>query len=938
MTNPHSLEVPKEATKFQRMMLLFETLSELPESEREDYLQQHCLDDETRLRLVQMLANLEQTQCFLDDSILSSVVLEQEVKASDWIGKQLDEFKITKVLGEGGMGVVLKATQEEPVHRDVAIKMVHSGAPTEFIRRFQIEQATLAKLNHPNIATIYSVGETEQHQPYIVMEYIVGMPLLEYCQQQQLSVEDRLGLFIQVCEGIAFSHQRGVLHRDIKPANILVRPLDTGPIVKVIDFGIASDTENTDKDKSHMGTFEFMSPEHLDDASNIDIRADIFSQGMLLLSMLVAKPKFDRTCMTGETVREIKSWLQHSKPDSISGYANSLPTDTKRQLANECSLTEAKWLSQFCVELDWIYQKATSMEPSERYSSSAELAQDVRRYLNNYPLISAPNNKGYRYKKYIQRNKLFSGSVLAILTLLCGFSVNTFVQNKQISEQYLRAEEASAQAIAAKILAEEEQEIAEQTSDLMAHMFASLDKYRNSTQAKTPMEALQMAYEDIQEDEEVNPRVRYRFMLELAMLFIQFEQLQDARKILQQVIDRPDAPNVNIDIMANTRMVLTYFNASIGKEMEQAYLYADTAYRLLKENDVPLKFQFEVIASLGVSSQILGEKNKLEKYSKEAWEISKELWGADSISAAYEQNQYVYSLYFNEKFDQAETMLLQMLNEYEELFENDDDVVVQAKNYMTYIWSALEKNPEQNLEYVNEVVDATKEAFGELSTNYMVTLHSKANTHHILGQYDEAIASFHEMIEIIELANLPRDEMHHETSELIAASYLGAEQFDEAERWLQRWFTEAQQHSEARQSNHLWIELLLRQNKVDEALKHKDLLLAEIAAGQYSRRQVVFHSFVTLAVLAIYVGDLEDAQRLIFRATDSVQTHYSGKLSRDYLMGAIDSYLRYKKQPNGAHRADFEANYQRYKASDYAYAFYIQKLSEYREDINVTEL
>lgn len=931
-------DLPKDATKFQRMMALFEVLSTLPDSDRKDYLESHCPDKETRVRLVQMLANLEETQCFLDDSILDTLRFSPEEIAADWVGRQLDDFTITEVIGEGGMGVVFKATQNEPVHREVAIKMVHSGAPSEYTARFRLEQASLAKLNHPNIATIYSVGETDFHQPYIAMEYIVGEQLLDYCRNQQLDLRTKLDLFVQVCKGISFSHQRGVLHRDIKPANILVRTLETGPIAKVIDFGIASDIDNDRKEKHLMGTFEFMSPEHLNDAANMDVRTDIYSLGMLLLSIVLTKPKFNRNQMTGQTLEAIKSWLDYCKPESISGYAKTLDPQTKSKLAEESGLTPTKWQRQYTEELDWIYQKATAKDPNERYNTCQELAEEVQRYLNNYPLRTAPKSQRYRIKKYVQRNPLFSGSAALMLTLLIGFSINTSIQNKKITAQYLRAEAASAQAVAAQKLAEEEQEIAEQTSELMANMFSSLDHNVNSTEPKTPLEVLERSYEDILEKDEIKPRVRYRFMLELAMLFMAFEQVQKARNILNTVINRTDTPNAILDILANTRMAYTFHNASIGNEIELAYGYARTAYQIIQENTVPLTYRHEVISSLALSSQMLGKRDSLEKYAKEIWEINIRLHGNDSIETAYARNHYAFALYFNQKFVEAENMFNEALLDYKVLFKNDDDVVIQAKNYLTYLWTATEKNTEQNFKYIEEVRQSVKEKFGEISTNYLVILHAQASAFMSIGRFEDAIDVYEDYLRIVQTSKLTKDEMHHISLEFMARSYLGLGRYDEATNWLERWFTEASHYPELRQSNYLWIELLMRQGRMEEALAHKQLLLSEMASGKYNHHSLIFLCYVTLTLLAVENGDLSEAESMLQISARRLSIHVDNKLSRELLIEALSSYLTFKNQPTASNMSTFEKHLDAYKASEYAYSFYVEKLTEYAEGINSAEV
>ena len=204
-------------------------------------------------------------------------------------------YQIIRALGEGGMGVVYLADQQEPIRRRVALKVIKPGMDSkQVIARFETERQAMALLEHPNIAHVFRAGSTKTGHPYFAMEYIKGMPITEYCDHNKLSIKERLILFIKVCEAVQHAHQKGIIHRDIKPSNIIVSVQDGKAVPKVIDFGVAKAVNLPLTDKTMftqqgqlIGTPEYMSPEQADmKVKDIDTRTDIYSLGVVLYELL----------------------------------------------------------------------------------------------------------------------------------------------------------------------------------------------------------------------------------------------------------------------------------------------------------------------------------------------------------------------------------------------------------------------------------------------------------------------------------------------------------------------------------------------------------------------------------------------------------------------------------------------------------------------------
>jgi serine/threonine protein kinase len=218
-------------------------------------------------------------------------------------GDKIGRYKLLQQIGEGGCGVVHMAEQEEPVRRRVALKVIKLGMDTkQVIARFEAERQALALMDHPNIAKVLDAGATETGRPYFVMELVRGVKITDFCDESQLSTQERLKLFIQVCQAIQHAHQKGVIHRDIKPSNILVTVNDGVPVPKVIDFGIAKATQGRLTDRTLFTAFEqfigtpaYMSPEQAVMTSlDVDTRGDIYSLGVLLYELITGRTPFDQ--------------------------------------------------------------------------------------------------------------------------------------------------------------------------------------------------------------------------------------------------------------------------------------------------------------------------------------------------------------------------------------------------------------------------------------------------------------------------------------------------------------------------------------------------------------------------------------------------------------------------------------------------------------------
>ncbi len=421
-----------DATKADIKSIFGHVLNLSSPEERAAYLQRACAGDRAlQAEIESLLRAYQEAGSFLGEREPGSVApVEDSVRERP--GTIIGPYKLLEQIGEGGMGLVFIAEQQEPIKRRVALKIIKPGMDSrQVIARFEAERQALALMDHPHIAKVHDGGATADGRPYFVMEWVKGTPITEYCDTHRLSIPQRLELFLDVCHAVQHAHQKGIIHRDLKPSNILVEIHDVRPVVKIIDFGIAKATGQKLTEKTVytsvaqlVGTPLYMSPEQAGLSSlDVDTRSDVYSLGVLLYELLTGTTPFDNETLKQADYDEMRRIIREEEPPRPSTRLSTMTQAALSTSAEKRGLEPRRLNQQLRGDLDWIVMKALEKDRNRRYGSASDFAADVQRYLNDEPVLACPPSKLYRLGKFGRRHKAGLGvAAVLLLAMLLGAS------------------------------------------------------------------------------------------------------------------------------------------------------------------------------------------------------------------------------------------------------------------------------------------------------------------------------------------------------------------------------------------------------------------------------------------------------------------------------------------------------------------------------------
>jgi serine/threonine protein kinase len=363
-------------------------------------------------------------------------------------GEQIDKYRLVRQIGEGGMGTVWLAEQTGAIQREVALKLIGPGLGTaEIVARFEAERQALAMMDHQHIAKVFDAGTTNAGSPYFVMELVKGTSLIDYCDQNQMPIRERLKLFVKLCQTLQYAHDKGIIHRDLKPSNILVTECDGKPVLKVIDFGLAKAIgrpENLNIQSwqtevgTVIGTIEYMSPEQAEiNSLHVDEKTDVYSLGIILYELLTGSTPIDPKTVAGNLLLDNLTLVRDKTPVRPSKQLK-LSNESVANICANRNITVASLQQILRDRLDWVILHALEKEKELRYESAGEFADDVQRFLNNEsPIIRAPSIPT-RIQRAVRRQKTrIALAALGVITLIVGLAFGLSQTGKKTNEELL---------------------------------------------------------------------------------------------------------------------------------------------------------------------------------------------------------------------------------------------------------------------------------------------------------------------------------------------------------------------------------------------------------------------------------------------------------------------------------------------------------------------
>ncbi len=533
--------------QWERVKELFDAALQREPAEREEFLKDACGPDDSLREEIRSLLS-----AYVDSGGLSQPFIPVEMPAEAQVGDLIGPYRLTRKLGEGGMGQVWLAEQTEPLRRQVALKLIRAGVyDSAMLARFLAERQSLAVMEHPAIAKVFDAGATAEGQPYLVMEYVHGEPITRYCDEKKLNLRQRLELFVQACEGVQHAHQKAIIHRDLKPANILVIEVDGKPTPRIIDFGLARAIElqpGASETEAVAGTPGYMSPEQAA-GGDIDTRTDVYSLGVVLYELLAGQTPFDAAEWRNLSLSEVVERAQKQTTPRPSAKAAE-KSQVALEAAEHRQCRRGRLAAQLVGDLDLIALKALERDRQKRYGTPNELAADIRRFLRHEPVEAHPPSLSYQLGKYARRHRVGLATVTLLVLLLAGFAALQAVELRRIARERDRAN---------------------RITDFMTGMFKVSDPSEAHGNQVTAREILDKASNGIGAGLSQDPELQAQMMTVMGQVYENlglYERSQSMYSQAAEIFQRLKGPEADDTLKAETSLAWTDYRRGKYKDAE----------------------------------------------------------------------------------------------------------------------------------------------------------------------------------------------------------------------------------------------------------------------------------------------------------------------------------------------------------------------------------
>lgn len=669
--------------RWQKIKELFYDALEQPPAAREKFLRENCADESLRNEVAELLAAHSFGGNVIEELAASAISEVLADESASLVGKRIGNYKIIREIGRGGMGAVYLAERTDgEFEQKVALKIIKRGTDTdEILRRFRLERQILAELNHPFIARLFDGGTTADGLPYFVMEYVEGLPLNRFCTEKNLDIKARLELFRQVCAAVQYAHQHLIIHRDIKPSNILVTDEGTP---KLLDFGIAKllkEQSGGETQTRHFAfTPEYASPEQLR-GERVTTASDIYSLGVVLAELIRG---YEQT---------------HSKL-----RLSSKKTEDQRPKS----------------DLQAILQTALREEPELRYSSVAQLSEDINRYLQGLPVVAQKDSFAYRAKKFIRRNKIAVGAGASILTAIAIGIISTLRQSRIASRERDKAKLEAARA--------------EKINLFLQEMLSAADPRAKGKDVKVA-EILDLAAQRIEIELAEQPEISADLQTTIGLTYLGLGLFEKAEKHLREALEirlqlcknRSSAVSGQGIEEAEAQTIAASFN-NLGKVLQAkgAINEAETLFRqaLRLTSDENNLLTAEILHNLGGLFLLKGEHEKAVKAHRKEIAIRREILGDTHALVAESLKDLAVVLGTMGKLDEAERLHRESLSILQKIYQDEHPDIASA---MTTLASAVEhKNAKEAEQLFQQALAMRRRLLGDQHPDVAWTLYNFA--------------------------------------------------------------------------------------------------------------------------------------------------------------------------------------------------------------------